>query len=329
MKISPALVYERYGHPAEVLQLAGMPLLPLQEGEVRVQLIASPIHPSDFGMINGSYGRLVQLPAVAGREGVGEVVEVGLSVVDFQVGDKVAFLPKVPGVWQTFLTLKASELVALPANIPLLQASGALINPPTAYLLIKSIIDLQPGEWILQNGAHSAVGQLVIQLAQLLGFKTVNVVHNAQQEKALRQLGADAVVMEGSSYWKDLPSLTGGSPVRLALNSTGGNSAIALIRALSHEGTMVTFGGASSEHVKFPTKAFIFKAVRLVGFWWDHWRRQQTASTLQSLYAPLLTWMAEGKLSAPIEKVYPLKHFSAALLHAEQRGRKGKVFFAP
>lgn len=329
MKSSPALVYERYGHPCEVLKLDAMPILPLQQGEVRLQLIASPIHPSDFGMINGSYGRLTQLPAVAGREGVGEIVEIGPGVDHFKLGDKVAFLPEVPGVWQTFLTLKASELIALPSGIPLLQAAGALINPPTAYLLLTKILPLEKGDWIVQNGAHSAVGQLVVQLAKLLGYKTLNVVRDEEQAKTLKLLGADATVYEGTSYWKDLPVLTSGAPVHLALNSIGGNSAIALMRALAHGGTMVTFGGASNDLIKFPVKAFIFKDLKLVGFWWDNWRRQQTKSNLDALYRPLLEWISNGKLTSPIEKVYTLKHFAAAFLHAEQRGRKGKIFLSP
>ena len=34
----------------------------LRTGEVRVQVLASTIHPSDFGLIQGSYGRLKDLP---------------------------------------------------------------------------------------------------------------------------------------------------------------------------------------------------------------------------------------------------------------------------
>ena len=48
------------------------------------------------------------------------------------------------------------------------------VNPPTAHLLLTSIVDLAPGEWIIQNAANSAVGRYVIQLAKARGIRTVN-----------------------------------------------------------------------------------------------------------------------------------------------------------
>ena len=75
-----ALVYDELGDPSEVLRLEKLPVPDLGKGEVRVRMRAAAIHPSDFGMIAGSYERLRQLPSIAGREGVGEVAEVGSGV---------------------------------------------------------------------------------------------------------------------------------------------------------------------------------------------------------------------------------------------------------
>ncbi len=329
MHFAQAVVYERYGHPAEVLKLSGLPRLPLIPGEVRIRLLAAPIHPSDFGMINGSYGRLAELPAVAGREGVGEIVELGSEVKGWKVGSRVAFLPEAMGTWQEYITLKETELVRLPIALHLLQSAMALINPPTAWLLLENFATLAPGDWVIQNGANSAVGQLVIQLAKLRGLKTLNVVRDLSQAAHLAALGAHSVVAEGSPFWRDLPSLTGGAPIRLALNSIGGTSAITLMRSLTYGGTMVTFGGISPQLVKFPTKPFIFNDIRLVGFWWDNWRRTAPREKVMALYAQLLALMEEGSLHIPVDKVYPLDAFQAAVLHAEQGGRSGKILLMP
>ncbi len=329
MYLSNAIIYRRYGPPEEVLELSkDRPCLSLLAGELRVRLLASPIHPSDMGMINGSYGRLEELPAVAGREGVGEIVEVGPEVQGFSLGDWVIFLPKQPGTWQDYLSLQASELIKIPKNLPIDQAAMALINPPTAWLLLTQFLELQKGDWLIQNAAHSSVGQLVIQLAKEKGVHTLNVVRDLAQAPHLLALGGDVVLAEGSSYWKEIAKHTQGAPIRLALNSIGGPSAVSLMRSLSYGGTLVTFGGMSSELIKFPTKSFIFNDLRLVGFWYDHWRRAQTKDTLDALYTQILERMSKGQLKMPIGQIYSLASFQAALLHASQAGKNGKILFA-
>ena len=66
-----ALRHHEFGDPLEVLRLETVKQAEPEKGEVRVRLLAATINPSDYGMINGSYGHLRELPAVAGREGVG------------------------------------------------------------------------------------------------------------------------------------------------------------------------------------------------------------------------------------------------------------------
>ena len=70
-----AICHHAFGKPLEVLQLEKVARPEPSDGEVRVRLLAATINPSDYGMIGGSYGRLRELPAVAGREGVGVVDE--------------------------------------------------------------------------------------------------------------------------------------------------------------------------------------------------------------------------------------------------------------
>jgi NADPH:quinone reductase-like Zn-dependent oxidoreductase len=50
------------------------------------------------------------------------------------------------------------------------------INPATAHVMLNRFVDLNPGDWVGQPGANSAVGRLVIVLAHLRGLKTLNVV---------------------------------------------------------------------------------------------------------------------------------------------------------
>ena len=69
-----AIVYDRYGPPAAVLTLKRLPLAPLAGGRVRVRMRYAPVNPSDLIPVTGAYRHRTRLPAVAGYEGLGEVV---------------------------------------------------------------------------------------------------------------------------------------------------------------------------------------------------------------------------------------------------------------
>jgi NADPH:quinone reductase-like Zn-dependent oxidoreductase len=71
-----AVVFERFGDPAEVLQVREVPKPEPGPGQVRVRMLASPIGPADFLTVRGEYGRRPKLPATPRTEGVG-IVEAG------------------------------------------------------------------------------------------------------------------------------------------------------------------------------------------------------------------------------------------------------------
>ena len=69
------VIYENFGNPAEVLKVVEEPSAPLEAGQCRVEVLRSPINPSDLIQIAGEYGVKPQLPATAGNEGIGRVIE--------------------------------------------------------------------------------------------------------------------------------------------------------------------------------------------------------------------------------------------------------------
>lgn len=236
-----AICHHEFGKPLDVLRLENVAQLEPKVGEVRVRLLAATINPSDYGMIGGSYGRLRELPAVAGREGVGVVEALGRGVSSVGVGARVRFPEE--GTWQETACMPAADVWMVPSDVPVDQAAFSFINPPTAYCLLNKMVDLAAGSWVLQNAGNSAVGLSVIQIAKAMGFKTISQVRREELIAPLKALGADHVVVEGSGWAKQVKELTGGEPIQLALNSIGGASASDQIKALGEGGTQVTFGG--------------------------------------------------------------------------------------
>lgn len=320
-----ALRYHRHGPAQEVLQKESPAWPKMRAGEVLLRMLASPINPSDIGSITGSYGELPSLPAVAGREGVAEVVEAP-EADRLRPGQRV-LLPEGIGAWCSVLAAKADELLPVPETVPVEQAAMAAINPLTALLLLRSFVELKPGEWIIQNAANSAVGHYIIELCRARGIHSINLVRDLKWREPLQSAGGEAVLLDDPDVPKQVERRTGGQRPRLALNSVGGNSAIGLVKCLADGGTMVTFGGMTGEAVRFPTRYLIFNDVRLAGFWVHRWKKQHSAQERRELMAEVLDFMAAGVLHAPVERTYPLEEFSEALEHASAPGRRGKILF--
>lgn len=317
-----AIRHHEFGKPEEVLRLEQVPVPAPGPGEVRVKLLAATINPSDYGMIGGSYGRLRELPAVAGREGVGVIDALGEGVTSVEVGARVRFPEE--GAWQEFVCAPADTLLSVPDSVPVEQAAISFINPPTAYCLLKKVIDLPSGSWVIQNAGNSAVGLSVIQMAKAMGLKTISQVRREELMEPLKVMGADHVVLEGSGWAKQVKELTGGEPVRLALNSIGGESAIDQIKALGEGGTQVTFGGMVGDLVRFPTRFLIFNDVRLSGFWWDKFCKTNGTAAVREVMDEVYAMMSDGRLQLPIEATYKLQQFKEAI-QRDKSPRLGKV----
>ena len=230
----------------------------LGEGEVLLEMLATAIHPSDMGLINGSYGSLRDLPAIGGREGVGKVVAVGPKTEEKLMG-KICSLPEHSGTWLEYSSAKAEDLILLPSLVPPEQLALGILNPLTAWRLLNDFEYLRPDDWIVQNAANSAVGTSVVQFAKRLGVNVINLVRREELLKPLNELGAKHVLIDDEDSPTAIHDLTDGAGCRLALNSVGGRSAVRLAKSLSSGGVHVTFGAMTGEPIAFPYAQLNFR----------------------------------------------------------------------
>ena len=321
-------IHRVYGNPAEVLNAEEVEVAAPKSGQAMIKLLRACVNSSDMGMIGGSYGRLRQLPAIAGREGIGEVVEVGGGVENVKVGDIVR-IPEEPGVWAQYTVSDAENLMVLPKNLDLDTLAMSFINPPTALLILEEFCELKAGDWVIQNGAGSALGYFFTQICRSRGIRTINMLRNAAKKEAnLKAIGADIVVDEESFDAKNLKNLTGGELPKLGLNQIGGASVSNMIKAMGQGGTIVTVGAMSSEPVRFPTRFLIFSDLRLRGFWWDKWQRAHSQAEKGKIFAKIFKMIEEGALRAPVDSVFPLSQIKDAMRRAAEGGRNGKVLLS-
>src|SRR5262249_54319928 len=281
-----AAVYQRYGNPADVLQVETRPWPTPAADEAVVKMRAAPINPADLNQVEGKYQLHPELPATPGFEGTGVVVELGADVHGLTSG-AVVILPHNIGTWRDAVAVKAEELVVVPDGIEPVQASMLKINPLTAWRLLHDYVDLQKGEWLIQNAANSAAGRDVIQIAHKLGYKTVKVVRRAELIDELRADGGDVVLVDGDNLREEVKSATAGASIPLGLNSVGGDSALRLANCLAPGGTLVSFGAMSLQPLKIPTGLLIFKDLRFRGIWINKWYDNATPVERTETFQPL------------------------------------------
>ena len=319
-----AAVYETHGNPADVLRVETRPWPTPAADEAVVKMHAAPINPADLNQIEGKYPVRAKLPATPGFEGAGIVSELGADVKGLTIG-ALAILPHNVGTWRDAVAVKAEELVIVPDGIEPVQAAMLKINPLTAWRLLHDYVDLQKGDWLIQNAANSAAGCDVIQIAHELGYKTVNVVRRAELIDELLAEGGDVVLVDGGNLREEVKTATGGASICLGLNSVGGDSALRLANCLAPGGTLVSFGAMSLQPLKIPTGLFIFKDLRFRGIWINKWYDNATPSERMETFGPLFDMARRGLLKTKIEKAYPLSEVKAAVAHAAQGKRKGKI----
>src|SRR5213083_899421 len=319
-----AAVYERHGNPADVLRIESRPWPTPAPDEVLVQMRAAPINPADLNQIEGKYPVRPELPATPGFEGAGVIVELGTGVKNL-TGGALVILPHNVGTWRDAVAVKADELVVVPDGIEPVQAAMLKINPLTAWRLLHDYVDLQKGDWLIQNAANSAAGRDVIQIAHELGYKTVNVVRRAELIDELRAEGGDIVLVDGENLREEVKSATGGASIRLGLNAVGGQSALRLANCLAPGGTLVSFGAMSLQPLKIPTGLLIFKDLRFRGIWINKWYDHATEAERLDTFRPIFEMAQRGLLKTKVEKAYPLTEAKAAVAHAAQSKRGGKI----
>jgi len=328
---STAMRYSSYGDPFTVLKREKETLsTKLSGNEVLVKLLAAPINPADLNMIEGIYGTKPTLPAVAGQEGVGEVVSVGPSVKDLKVGDRI--IPAQPefGTWRTYALSTEDKLQKIAKDIPLEYAATLAVNPSTAYRLIHDFAPLQAGDVIIQNGANSVVGTSVIQLAKAKGIKTINILREdrtgfPETVERLKEWGGDLVVSDKYSRTPQFKRLIANLPApKLALNCIGGESATEMARTLAPQGTLVTYGGMSRQPVSIPTSLFIFRDIQLRGFWLSKWVREHSASERTEML-DILSKMVRNKTLQLYLETHKFSEFDHALARAVEPFRDRKV----
>jgi NADPH:quinone reductase-like Zn-dependent oxidoreductase len=319
-------------------------------GQLLVRMRLAPVHPSDFNYIRGTYltayermlwnyGAAQPLerpgaepfprpPYALGVEGVGVVESAGPGLLGKGLtGRRVAVVGGPPnGTWTQYATIEARRAFPVSSSLSDEQACSFFVNPLTSLALVRSVLGVPRGAWLLQTAAGSALGQMVRNLAKLDGFEVINVVRSRAGAERLAQAGAQHVIaLEDQDLLAAVRALTAGQGVPYVLDCVGGPGASDALRCLSPGGQMVCFGTLSGQPIPLEPRDLMMPGTRIEAFYLPIWLAKQSVLQRLSWLRSAAKLIGQGVLSTPVRETLALEDIQRALALASEPGGRGKI----
>ncbi|CAH0327083.1 zinc-binding dehydrogenase [Microbacterium sp. Bi128] len=322
-----AIVHHQFGEPTDVLDVEEVETPQPGPGQVRLRIVLSTIHNHDLWTIRGTYGYKPELPARAGTEAVGIVDALGEGVDGLQVGQRVA-TGGTFGVWAEYVVTPAAGLVPVADGLPDEMAAQLVSMPFSAISLLHSL-DLQPGDWIVQNTANGAVGRMVAQIAQARGIHVIGLVRRQSAVDELAQQGIHNIVSTDADDWREKAlAIADGARIVAGVDSVGGTASNDVLSLLSDNGTLVIFGSMGAGKLELSAGDIIFRQATVKGFWGNVVIKTMDAETRGALFGELSRYLADGTLTLPVAATFGLEDAREAMA-ASLSPRVGKVLLRP
>lgn len=323
-ELMKAIVYCDYGAP-DVLRLEDVEKPVPQDNQLLIRVHAAAINPLDWHYMRGSpyfmrLGTGLRKPKETrlGVDYAGTVEAVGKGVTRFKPGDEV--FGGRTGALAEYITAREDRAVVLkPASLTFEQAAAVPVAALTALQGLRDSGRIQPGQSVLINGASGGVGTFAVQIAKSLGARVTGVCSTRNLE-LVRSLGADHVI-----DYTQQDFTQGEDRYDMILDLVGNRSLRENRRVLKPQGTYVLIGGGGPNDGRWLGPVPKVIAALVLSPFVD----QELGMMVSELNQQDLTYlgglMQDGRVTAVIDRRYPLGEAAEAIRYLETGRARGKV----
>ena len=336
-----AIVFHQHGGP-EVLKYADAPEPALRANDVLVRVKACALNHLDLWVRRGLPNVPLPLPHIPGSDVAGEIAKIGVDVTTIRVGQKVVLAPLVScgkcpaclggldnhcrqatnlgymidGGCAEFVRAPEVNCLAYPEDLTWEQAAAIPLVFQTAWHMLITRAELQPGEDVLVLGAGSGVGSAAIQIAKFFGARVLTTAGSEEKLAKAKELGADHLINYKTQKIRDeVRRITDKRGVDVVVEHVGAASWEDSLSSLAPTGRLVTCGATTGYDGKVDLRFLFSRQLSLLGSYMG------TKSELHAVFKLVAT----GKLKPVVDHVFPLAEAAAAHAYLESSSQFGKV----
>ena len=341
-----AVTFHQHGGPEQLLYEDVAVPVP-QAGEVLVRVRACALNHLDIWIRQGIPNYPITLPHISGCDVSGVVERVGDGGASpFSIGQPVVVSPgiscwqcascfagrdnfcptyrlvgaQVNGGYAEFVKVPAVNLLPMPTGLTVEQAAAYPLVSLTAWHMVKTLANVQPGETVLVMGAGSGVGSMGIQIARLLGARVLSTVGADDKIDRANVIGADVVINHARENVADrVRAATDGRGADVVVEHVGQAVWDHCLRSLVRGGRLVTCGSTSGPENRLDVRYVYARQLTIMGSY---------VGTRAELL-DVSRFIKDGKLKPVVDSVFPLSDARQAQERMLARKSFGKIILVP
>lgn len=206
--------------------------------------------------------------------------------------------------------------------------ASTTVELSTAYRVLRDFQKLSEGDFLIQSNANSSMGMAVIQMANAMGVKTINVIAEETPDadntlRLLTNLGGDINVVASQLSDYGFKDITEGISCKLGLSNVGGKVNADIVRTLSSGSSFVTYDMDASK-LQLPTEVVSAKKIAMSPFSIADWYPKNSTVARSIMNAEIFDMVRSGALKGLYEE-HDLDDFSYALCRSKDPSTSRKI----
>lgn len=336
-----AVVINSNGSPDVMEYHKDYPEPKIGENQVLVRIQATTLNNVDLVLRRGYPGLKLSFPHILGGDIAGIIVDKGVLVKDFQIGDKVVAYPviipsqrnpkfnelehlnnnwrlfgmQVDGSYAEYIAVPSENLIKINGNIPIEYYATIPVAGLTAYTAVIDIANIQPYEVFFMWGGSSAVGNYAIQIAKKTGATVIATTEHNWKKEIIRSFGADYVFNHRSENVVEQVLKLFPDGVDAVLDFVGTATFTNSINLLRKNGKLMVCGMFTGREANLNIQLFYLKHLQMFGYY---------LGSLNS-FRNLVEMVSNGVIIPRIDKTFELKEASQAHEYMELQKHIGKI----
>jgi NADPH:quinone reductase-like Zn-dependent oxidoreductase len=311
-------------------------------GDVRIRISAGALNHLDLFVVKGLPGVTIAPQWVLGCDGAGVVESVGDGVTTVNPGDRVIINSGIschvceyckagehslcmkfavlgehrPGTFAEYVVVPAWNVRRIPESISDETAAAFTLATLTAWRMLVTRAQVQPGEQVLIQGIGGGVALAALQIAKLRGARVWVTSGSDEKLAKAAALGADETLnYQTVDVAREVRARTGKRGVDIVVDSVGEATWATSLGALGKRGRLVTCGATSGPMVETDIRRMF----------WNQWTLMGSTMGNEAEFDAIVAEFSAGRLVPPVDAVFPLAEGRKAFERMTERSQFGKL----